>query len=388
MVHKIQFLSSFGKFHEYNFIKQIIPNEDITIYSDTGYADFASKEVEDYYKNKKIALIKANDYSHIKNKILRRILNLFSAIRIVIRSRKINYDYCIIHFLSTRRAILSLFLPSKRKIILVTYGSDILRRKNLKSFFFSLMMNKAYRVIETTGNIHYCLKNTFNDKYEKKTVYIPFPSASYDILDSIIATTSKNDARLFWNLPLDKFVIVCGHTSTRDEQFELLIPALLKCKKDLLQKIHFVFPMTYGNGDYISYRKTIKDMLERSSLTYTLIDSYVNYKDLAKLHIASDIHITSISTDALSFFMLEELYCGADVLYGSWLHYLELENNHVKAMPYDHFDDIPTLIHNLLTQKNDFKVNISDTRDYLKQIQSPFLIRKKWNQVLSLHKTD
>lgn len=60
---KIQFINSYGKLHEYNFIREVVPGENITVYSDTGYAKFANPEVEQYYKENNIRLVRANDYA-------------------------------------------------------------------------------------------------------------------------------------------------------------------------------------------------------------------------------------------------------------------------------------------------------------------------------------
>ena len=161
---KIQFINSYGKLHEYNFIREVVPGEDLTVYSDTGYAKFANPEVERYYKYNNIRLVKANDYANIKNRYLRILLNLMSGIRIIWCSRKDKYDYCFVHFLSTRRAILSYFVPSRTKQVLITYGSDLLRRNNFNNFFFKKMIERSHLIVFNSGNLRY----TFEKAYGKQ----------------------------------------------------------------------------------------------------------------------------------------------------------------------------------------------------------------------------
>ena len=383
MKYNIQFISSYGKIHEYNFIKEILPDSKIDIYSDTGYANFASDTVENYYKCHEITAFIAKSYESIRFSFIRRFLNLVSAIALILSSRRKDYDYCVIHFLSKRRAILSCLLPKKRKTILLTYGSDILRNNKLNSFFYRTMFDRAYKIVEISGNIQYKLGKVFQNKYKEKSVFIPFPYASFGILDHLLKNTSREDARAFFNLPQDKYVVVCGHTSTHDEQFEKLIPVLSSCSDSVLDGIHFVFPMTYGNGDYKEYREKIKQMLLSSKLHYTVLEEYMSYNDMVNLHIASDIHITTITTDALSFFLLEELYCGSILLYGSWLHYMELEFGKTNSISFESFEDLPQIIQTLFDNHLERKVNRVDEQNYIKKIQSPESIKNSWDTVLN-----
>ena len=382
MKPKIQFINSYGKFHEYNFIKEALPQCEITVYSDTGYAKYASDEVKNYYDAHHVRVVKANSFDNIKNPTLRRVLNLFSAIGIIICSRKEQYDYCIIHFLSARRAILSSFIPRGTKQILVTYGSDILRRKDFNNVFFRRMLDRCYAIVETTGNIKYKLEEVYGEKYKSKSVYIPFPCASFDRLDDVINNVTIESALRRLDLPSDKKIVVCGHTSTHDEQFEKMIPAILKVPAEVLSLCHFVFPMTYGNGDYIEYREKIKKLLSNSGLNYTVLEEYLPYDIMAMLHLVSSVHITSITTDALSFFLLEELYCGASLLYGSWLHYIEFENEYTNAMTYNTFDELPIVFSAVILGKGKDIIPVEKEREYIRDIQSNEMINNKWTELL------
>ena len=344
MKRKIQFINSYGKFHEYNFIREVLPHDDITVYSDTGYASFATAEVEDYYVKHSINVVKAKDYASIGSGIIRKALNLFSGIKIIIKSRSEKYDYCFVHYLSTRRAVLSLFVPKKTKLVLITYGSDILRRKNFNNIFFKSMLNKADLIVFNSGNLRYTFEKSYGKKYDEKCVDIAFPCASFKRLELNISKHTKKEAKEHFSLPLNKTIVVCGHTSTSDEQHKKLIDAIQKIDKDHLEQCHFVFPMTYGSEDYINYRESIKQILKNTNLSYTVLENYLGYDEMSLLHISSDIHITSITTDALSLFLSEELFAGAHLIYGEWLHYTEFEANKVGADTYKSFNDLPEII--------------------------------------------
>lgn len=378
---KIQFINSYGKLHEYNFIRVAVPEGDITVYSDTGYAKLATEEVASYYRDRNVKLIKANDFSGIRFRPLRVFFNIISGIRIIIGSRKEHYDYCFVHFLSTRRAILSWFVPSSTKLVLITYGSDILRRKDFNNFFFKKMLDRAFLIDFTSGNLKYTFEKAYGDKYKPKSVEIGFPCYSYGILKQMTETYSKKSIKQHFDIPVEKKVVVCGHTSTEEEQFERMIAALERIDNKAKENYHFVFFMTYGAGNYKSYRTEIETILSQSSISYTVLNKFLSAEEVAMVHVMSDVHITSIRTDAISFFMLEEMYAGATLLYGEWLHYVEFEEDDFGTIKYKDFDDLPVQFNKIA--KGMIPEKPANLREKIEAISSNEMIASKWKYVFS-----
>ena len=380
-MRKVQFINSCGKLHEYNFIRVAVPNDEITVYSDTGYVKYATEEVSNYYKEHSIRVIKANDFSNIGFRPLRVVLNVISGIRIIIQSRKEHYDYCFIHFLSDRRAILSYFIPSSTKQILITYGSDILRRKNFNGFFFNRMLDRAHLIDFTSGNLRYNFEKVYQGKYRNKSVDIAFPCYSYGTLEQIMQSQSKESIKEHFRIPVDKKVVVCGHTSTENERYEKMIDALENISDTAKRDYHFVFFMTYGSGNYKKYRSFIEEKLKSSTLSYTVLNRFLSTEEVSMVHVMSDVHITSILTDAISFFMLEELYAGAILLYGEWLHYTEFEEDDFGVVAYKDF-------HDLTVKFNEISNGFSPTKpecikQMIRQLTSNDEISKRWQAVLN-----
>ena len=378
---KIQFINSYGKLHEYNFIRVVVPGEDITVYSDTGYAEYASDEVERYYKENNIKLVKAKDFVGIKNRIVRVLFNLLSGIYIILKSRKEKYDYCFVHFLSNRRAILSYFIPSTTKQILITYGSDLLRRNDYDNFFFKKMIERAHLIVFNSGNLRYSFEQAYGNKFEDKCVDIAFPCASFDRLEKLMSGFNREEALKHFNLPPGKKIVICGHTSTKDEQFELMINALDKAEKSAKDSCHFVFFMTYGNGNYKTYRNRIEDKLRISTLSYTVLKDYLRYEEMALLHSVSDIHITSITSDALSIFLQEEMYAGATIMYGKWLHYTEFEKEDFGVVAYDDFADLTIKFNDVC--RGNVPAKPDNIKKMIENLSSNIDIRKKWVKILN-----
>lgn len=376
----IQFIVTSGRLHEYNFMKFVLPDDNITFYSDTGHSEPSNKEIEQYYKNHSVKVVDAKKFDNINNRLFRIVLNLFSGIRMIIKSRKIEYDYCFISFLSTRRAILSFFLPKRRKTILIAHGSDILRKTNFNELFFNLMLKKSYKIIFNSENVQNQFVKHYGNKFVDKCEYIPFPSSSFERVDNAVNGITALDAKKEFNLPIDKLIVICGHTSTFEEQFELLIPALENISDEVLNKCHFVFPMTYGNGDYVKYRDMIESMLSNSKLKYSVLHDYCTVDEMARLHLCSDIHISSIKTDALSIFMQEELYLGSRLIYGKWLDYPELRKNDISFDTFNSFQDLPLVFENVIYH-NDFSVP-ANSREQVRQLKQISRIVNSWNEIL------
>lgn len=376
---KYQFINSAGKVHEYNFLKTVLPNQSVDIYSDTGYFKYANEEVANYYKSNDISVKCAKSFDKIKIPFIKHFLNLLSGIFMILKSNKKKYDYCFIHFLSTRRAILSLFVRSKTKVILVAYGSDILRRKKLDDFFFKSMIKRCYKIVFNSKNMKSKFSDTYGDKFDDKVCDISFPSFSFNRLEKLLNSSNMIDCKKFFGLPLDKKIIVCGHSSTHEEQFEKMIPQFLKMNKKLLDSCHFVFFMTYGAGDYLEYRDKIKSILAQTTLSYTVLDEFLNYEEMSWLHLISDYHITGITTDALSYFMLEEMYAGSIVIYGKWLNYLEFDDG-FNAIPYSDFDSLSIVFSDALI--NYRPKELLTVKKSIAKLTDNNLIKKEWDYIL------
>lgn len=381
MSKKIQFINSYGKFHEYNFIRVALPNDEVVVYSDTGYAKPESEEIAQYYKAHNISVVKANPFSEIKIGVLRRFLNLCSAIIITVGSRNKKYEYCFIHYLSTRRAILSMFIPKKTKQVLITYGSDILRRKDFNEFFFRKMLEKSHLIVFNSGNLRYKFEEELGKKYADKCVDIAFPCASFKRLEQNLIKYPKKYSLNELGLPDNKTIVVCGHTSTHDERHEKLIDALNKVPESYLNKCCFVFPMTYGNGDYLQYREKIKTKLKNAKFKSIVFEEYMPFDRMCMLHSASDVHITGITTDALSLFLLEEMYSGSHLIYGEWLHYIEFEENSLGCDSYKDFSDLPELFVKVLDGRGTPAPD--NQKDIIERLQSNETIQRKWEQLLA-----
>ncbi len=376
---KYLIIGNYGAQHLYSYIKNVIPDNknEITILSNAGDYDPPTVAAGEYYKEQNVIYIPVNRYAEIRNKTLRYILNTITGIFKIRRLKK--YEYCIIHYLSMGRMILALFLPKSVKIICVTYGSDILRNKQLSSKIYKIIFDRAYKIVFNNRNVEYTFEEQTNSKYINKSKLIMFPSESMNIIDHVINSTSREKACRFFGFPLDKVIVTCGHTATKAERHEELIENLRLLPKNIVSKVHFVFPMTYGDIGFEEYRESIRRKLVESGISFSILDKYLQYEELLSVHVASSIHITVIETDALSAFMTEELYTGSVLIYGNWLKYYEFDENDIAAVPVSSINDVHGALLKVLSMSSAELNNFtSNNKEIIYNLLGNDNIRKRW----------
>jgi glycosyltransferase involved in cell wall biosynthesis len=138
-----------------------------------------------------------------------------------------------------------------------------------------------------------------------------------------IKVCSKSEAKAIMNFPLEKKTIYCGYNGHRSQRHLDIINELKKIDNTRKQKYHLVLHCSYGLEE--DYHLLIKDALDKSGFSFSLITDFYTLNDLAVFRIACDIFINVQDTDALSATMIESLSSGAIVIVGKWLKYYEID---------------------------------------------------------------
>lgn len=69
------------------------------------------------------------------------------------------------------------------------------------------------------------------------------------------------------NIPKDRFIVVCGYNASPRQAHIPVIESIMKVKQNLPRNIIFVFPMTYGDADYVS---DVEIELKKAGLDYKI----------------------------------------------------------------------------------------------------------------------
>ena len=360
MSHSVLIMGCSDSRHVYNFINVVLSDplefDDISIFN-VAHIDHEPKEFEDYYQTRNIRVLNPSKKPSTKVGVLNSALNFTERTWALHQHLKSNhYDYLIVHYCCWQAMRwVNLFGNSFQKIFLVFYGGDVLRSRLVNKKFFQ----------------------------KEKAMLIQFPQKmvrSYFEAQPILP--EKEQVLNEFGIPANKVVVICGHTATRAERYEQVILELAKTPRYITNNCYFIFMMTYAPEEYLSYQHEIEEMLIRHHIPGCVLKEYLDYLQIQKLHSVSDIHITNIVTDALSCFLQEQMLAGSVVIYGKWLHYDDIENDHFYAIPFDNIGCLSETFINTFNNLTDLKELCKRNREGIINLASEETISGEWNNLL------
>ncbi len=159
--------------------------------------------------------------------------------------------------------------------------------------------------------------------------------------------TPREQLREWFNLPLEKLVVTCGHNALEAHQHMKIIEALSCLSEEVKRQTVFVFPMTYPkctNG----YIEDVKEKLGSAGISYAVLTAFMDFQRMAQYALISDIMIHVQITDQLSSTMLEEMYANSVVIAGSWLPYRSLHEMGVYFLDVDSIPDVTGILEDVV----------------------------------------
>lgn len=385
---KILIVGDGNSIHILNYIKVVLGDfykVDITLF-DMNPGKQINEEVYDYYREKNIKVVSNNGFNHlVQNNFFKKVPKIKVAYYVMKLNKKIKslgkFDYCILHSINRIKAFAVVRNYKKyKRIIPVFWGSDILRNRKLQKKSFTRLFQISYKIIFNTENMKIHFKSYFENKFDAKSEIIKFPTLSFEHIDKIEKNNTITKLKANLKLPLDKYIIMCGHAGNKAEQHESLINAISKCKKTILEKCHFIFPMTYGEKDLIEQQKHVISLLENKGIQGEVLCDYLNNDEFLKISICADIFINVIKTDAFSSVMQENLYSNSYVIYGDWLNYYELEDSGIIAKSVEKVSDVTNILEKTITNYNTIKTDLAINKDLISDISSPTTVKYLWRR--------
>lgn len=169
-----------------------------------------------------------------------------------------------------------------------------------------------------------------------KCFYAIYGSSIIDELSKLKTTTSE--AKDYFNIPRNKITILLGYSGKTIHRHIEIINGIIEHPLFQLKKddIHFMASMT--RGATVTYIKDVKDKLNASGCTYTVIENtYQTDEDVALFRKATDIAFQLSEYDGLSNSIKEILTAGTIMICGNWFpnynilkeegfSYIEVEN--------------------------------------------------------------
>lgn len=384
---KILIIGAANLQHTVNFIDTLLvcdSENQVTVFN-TEYKSDLVPEIKSFYSDNAIKVVNTENLSRSKIGKVRAVLNIMKMERVLHRECRLNkqYDMCFILYCSWQSSIwVAKYHNYFKAIIPVYFGSDVLRNRKLTNRFFSKMNSVAEHIILPNLNTLEKFNEKTSNEYADKSCVIQYPQKMVATMLGYQPLHNKEHDRAFFDLPLDKVIVLCGHTATTAEQHEEMIESLSRCRADTLDKCYFVFMMTYAPGDYQEYQERISSIVAKSKLNGTVLKSRIKYEDMPKLHYACDVHITTIKTDAFSCFLQEEMLAGNILIYGKWLNYYEIENDRFFAYPVDTVADLADTVDKVIEQLEHNMEKSKHNIQGIMELASEESIRNEWNRIV------
>jgi len=353
---KFLIIGDTASMHIYNYVKHVLAGTqfEVTLFSTSNRS--ICDEYKAYYKENNVEMFDIysnnNQFMNSGNAInrLRKFINKYKMLKSLGR-----FDIAQLQFVNISGSIY-LYLLRKQftKIILTFWGSDILQLNKKDKFIQRFVLPTADYITLFTEEMIRKFRHEYGIRYDSKIYKVNTIDGVLPNIKNIYLTEGVLNAKSYFALPVDKIVIMCGYNGSQAQQQDELIKLISTMNISIKRKVHIIMPFMYGctNKKYID---EVRLSLKNSDITYTIIENYLNYNDMARLSIATDIYIHVRFTDALSTSMQEQLYAGSVMIRGSWLKYHELDDADLPIYKIDHLNEIPGVLTEITTHLSNIK---------------------------------
>ena len=174
------------------------------------------------------------------------------------------------------------------KFDITLWGSDLMRaneeRKTLLQFGFD-----RCRRIKMSENLHDVMQESYGTIYDEKSRIVYFGNSDLPVIDGLKEIETKEIKQKLYGDTAGKKIVVCGYNGIPSQNHNEMIDALSTLNETEKKSIHIVLPMTYGaTKEYIN---SIRCQIERQSVSYTILDTFLESKEVAVIRKTADIVI-------------------------------------------------------------------------------------------------
>lgn len=259
------------------------------------------------------------------------------------------------------------------KVMIRPWGSDVLRaNKNKKKRHASSFENVDY----ISGYIGSSVITYIQKEYNISRKKIHLTHLSMPLIPEIIkyqGLVKREEMINDIGFLKSSCYIICGYSGSVTHFHHIIIDSINKVKKEIPKDTVLVFPLTYGCS--VDYCQSIKDKCDEYGLMAILIQQFLSQKQMAYLHLLSNLFINIQPTDNGNGFLIEELACGNKVICGKWLKYEQFEGF---GIPYFQCESYETLSDTILDALQAPKSKVPpQLMEDLRQ-QTPEQVKEDW----------
>lgn len=312
-----------------------------------------------------------------------RMYHLFRGIkRMLAHLRVRGHDLIVINGVSIFSFLSALAAPKAARLVVVFWGSDLLRAKRSAILLMHLLLRRADTVVLETRYFADYFSEVFRGRYDDRVVITDFGTRNADILYAFAQSHTKEECKKAYGLPTDKLSIFCGYNGFRAHRHKEILHLLETLPDKHKSSICLVFHCAYALDD--NYKSELESLFAKSDIDCRLLTDFLTGDDLAALRMCADVMLNLQPTDALSASMLESLEAGAIVIKGDWLVYPELETRGAYLLSIPSMDALPELIQDIVKNPISYQEKTKQNRGVV-LMQSWNTVRGGWMEALGVN---
>lgn len=295
------------------------------------------------------------------------------------------FDLVHIHGVSRSRGDIALNMrDSTKKMIVSVWGDEIFRNNAKILADFEKYYKCADRITMATKKMYDTFISVYGEKYADVISINKFAIGLFDKIDNVKVQYSREELCDFFGIEHpEKITVFVGHNGREAQRHIEITKVLSNLSKEYLEKITLVYTMTYGvkSQQYLDEMLTVAKKL---GCDIVVLKEFMNEDTAARLRNICDVLLHAQLTDGFSASIQESLYSGSIILNGSWLPYEELPDYKDCMIEYDHIEDIPKILMDVLENYKTYKSKFVSNRETLRSISSLEITTQKWNETIKL----
>lgn len=294
-----------------------------------------------------------------------------------------NTDVIHLHFPKHIFSLFTKYLKKDYELIITYWGSDIYRiDKWMDHEIQRSILKNANLITASTPEMQFSITSRYGFNLYSKIKIARFihDDIYYNIADKLLNHPNWiQEYKKSLGIDDGKIVILFGHNAHWENNHKNFLECLSNLPGSIANKYHIIFPLTYGDKTG-TYTKELIAKSKNIEASFSFLTEFLNWEELAKLKIISNVYIHCPTTDGLSAFLTEFLYTNNLAIVGDWLPYKTFTDFKIGYLTFTDFQDLEKILINLSEKIIIFNELKSKNRDVIDNNFSLDKIANEWVQ--------
>ncbi len=300
---------------------------------------------------------------------------------------KTNTDIIHLHFPSHKYLLFLKYINVNYKIIYTFWGSDIYRIRQWRTHEIQKeLLYQSDLITCTTPEMRFNIlcRYGFNLFSKIKVVQFLHQEQYYRIVDNLLLEDQwREPFRKKFFFPKEKELILFGHNAHFENNHISFLEVLSELPENILQKYHFIFPMTYGGDKNGAYINEIRNKAQEININFSILEDYMDWSSIAKLKILCNYYIHAPITDGLSAFLTEYFYTNNMAIVADWLPYKTFDDYGLSYAKFSSFPDLKEILLRLPIEKKRIGDNLLKNKKIIEIKYNLDHMAKKWIEIFN-----